>query len=157
MTILDVMAKYGLDPQKQGDIWVCFCPFHTDVNRPNFTIYPATDSWFCYTCSKGGDGVFFVQLAEGISRDQATSRLYDNLQILVDKLNRKKEEVPSNGPLSIQIGKQCRDFLFRHPEKLPAVISLLKEVDEQLNKDLALVDATELLRQFSSHLNTLQK
>jgi len=48
-TILDVLNEYGLDVFKEGTVLRAYCPFHNDTHKPNFTIYPESDSWFCPT------------------------------------------------------------------------------------------------------------
>ena len=35
------------------------CPIHKDSGTPNFTIYPKTNSWFCFRCGFGGDSIAF--------------------------------------------------------------------------------------------------
>jgi len=45
---------------RQGRIYVGLCPFHGDVHRPNLVVWPATDTWRCFTCGVGGDGLDFL-------------------------------------------------------------------------------------------------
>lgn len=46
--ILELAERYDIDLQKQGDLYVGFCPFHDDKNRANFTVYSKTNSYFCF-------------------------------------------------------------------------------------------------------------
>lgn len=36
------------------------CPLHSDTTKANFTIYPKTNSWYCFACGKGGDTIAYV-------------------------------------------------------------------------------------------------
>ena len=38
------------------------CPFHHDTGTPNFTIYPKTNTWYCFRCGVGGDSIKFYQM-----------------------------------------------------------------------------------------------
>ena len=39
---------------------VAICPFHAEKTG-SFTIYPDTNSWYCYGCTEGGDNISFIQ------------------------------------------------------------------------------------------------
>jgi len=146
INIVELAEKYGLSPKKQGDLYVCFCPFHRDVKRPNFTIYTSTNSFFCYTCSKGGDAIDFYAEIEGITRQQAEFRLFDDLQILIGKLQETVvKEKPYNGAVTKLLSKQFHSFLIKHPERLERVKEVMKEVDQKLTQDLNQGQATELI------------
>ena len=59
-----------------GDYLTCRCPFpkHED-KHPSFTIYPATNSYYCFTCNKGGNVINFVSDFLGISIKKAREKL----------------------------------------------------------------------------------
>ena len=42
------------------------CPIHNDLNNPNFTVYPETNSFYCFRCGKGGDVITFYMLLHNI-------------------------------------------------------------------------------------------
>lgn len=155
MNILEIMEKYGLELTKQGDLYVTFCPFHRDENRPNFTVYEKTDSWFCYTCSEGGDPIKFLAKMENISRAEATQRMYSDLQYLIDKINKVPEEAPYNDTIAIQAAKKFRTFLYEHPERLSQVKTIMKDFDNQLGRNLDRVTSIELVDRITTLLNTL--
>lgn len=155
MKILDLINKYGIELTKQGNIHVGFCPFHRDENRPNFTVYPATDSYFCYTCSMGGDAISFLSKIENISREQATHKLYSDLSYLIEKLNKQPEEVPYNDSVSLQVASFFRHYLFIHPERLEAVKKLMEEVDMKLSRNVSRQDAISIVASVGESLNKL--
>lgn len=74
--IADVVAGYGIELRPAGRALVGRCPFHLDRGRPNFHVYPASDSWYCYRCAVGGDAIGFVERIAGVGFRQAV-RLLD--------------------------------------------------------------------------------
>lgn len=156
MTILDLLNKYGIELTKQGSLFVAFCPFHRDENRPNFTVYPATDSYFCYTCSKGGDAIAFLAAMENITREQASFRMYSDLSFLLDKLNKTPEEAAYNDTVALQVANHFRSFLFEKPSLLSDVKNIMKDVDLRLSKPVSRQDAINIVLDVSTRLNDLR-
>jgi len=50
------------------------CPFHSD-QRPSLHVYPASESWWCYGCHRGGDVFDWVQVRDGVTFVEALARL----------------------------------------------------------------------------------
>jgi DNA primase len=73
--IEDVVAAYGIELKRQGRSLVGRCPFHADGGRPNLTVFPATQTWFCFRCCTGGDVVKFIMLVENVGFVAAVERL----------------------------------------------------------------------------------
>lgn len=69
----------------QGDLCKCgrtlrgLCPFHNDTNKPNFHIYPKTNSWYCFACGQGGDSIAFYMKYKNIGFKQALKELANDL------------------------------------------------------------------------------
>lgn len=73
--IAEVVARYGIDLRPSGRALVGRCPLHDDRGRPNFYVYPASASWYCYRCAVGGDVIRFVERREGVGFRAAVARL----------------------------------------------------------------------------------
>src|SRR3712207_4238367 len=58
--------------RKIGNRWVCQCllPDH-DERTPSFTVYPETNSWYCYGCLRGGDVIELARYAWGYEKSEA--------------------------------------------------------------------------------------
>jgi len=154
MKIYELLTtKYRLDLTKQGDLYICFCPFHKDENRPNLTVYTKTDSYFCYTCNFGGDAIDFFRRMENISRQEATRRIFDDLQILIDKINDEPDPKPYNNVVDLQISSQYRNFLHRFPGKLEEALLIMRMSDMQLSRDLYREEALKLVDYVNKQLN----
>src|SRR5262249_11406995 len=70
-----IVASYGIELRRQGRALVGRCPLHADGGRPNFHIWPATNSWWCFRCAAGGDVIRFVELVEQVDFRGAVERL----------------------------------------------------------------------------------
>ena len=73
--VAEVIAGYNIDLRPSGRALIGRCPFHNDGGRPNLTVYPATQSWYCFRCGVGGDAIEFVKRREGIGFVEACQRL----------------------------------------------------------------------------------
>jgi hypothetical protein len=46
----------GVQLERRGGRLVGLCPFHQE-NTPSFTVYPETDTFWCFGCFQRGDGI----------------------------------------------------------------------------------------------------
>ncbi|MCU1230999.1 MAG: dnaG [Acidobacteria bacterium] len=67
--IARVLANY-LDLRASGGQLVARCPFHEDTT-PSFTVYPATNTYYCFGCHKDGDAVSFLIEKESMNLPEA--------------------------------------------------------------------------------------
>ncbi len=72
--IVGLVRAYGVDLKRVGDHYQGLCPFHPD-RHPSFTVYPETESFFCFGCGKGGDKIEFVKLMENCGFKEAKKKL----------------------------------------------------------------------------------
>ena len=64
LDIVSIFKHYGFELKESGDRFVCLCPFHNDRNTPNLTIYPSSNSFYCFTCKKSGDALTLISFME---------------------------------------------------------------------------------------------
>ena len=60
--------------RKSGKTLVGRCPLHPD-RTPSFHVYPASNSWYCYGCLRGGDTIAFIRARDGLSFREAVRTL----------------------------------------------------------------------------------
>jgi DNA primase len=137
-SLLDILAEKGIELQKEGSVTRAFCPFHNDTGRPNFTVYPTTDSWFCFACNMGGDAIAFLAKFENKTYKQVKEEIkgigidLTSLQESIDGLLVPDEEPKLNNELNILISKMIRQYLKDHPDKLASLLPIMKNFDQKL-------------------------
>lgn len=74
---LEEIARTYVDLKRRGRIYVCNCPFHSE-KTPSCTIFPDTQSFYCFGCGAGGDVITFVQRIENLD-------FMDSVKLLAQK------------------------------------------------------------------------
>ncbi len=63
-----------LELWRSGSVLLGRCPFHED-DRPSLAVYPETQSFYCFGCSKHGDVITFIRELDHLSFPEALDRL----------------------------------------------------------------------------------
>ena len=71
--IEDVISTY-VTLKRRGATQVGLCPFHNE-KTPAFTVYPATQSFYCFGCGAGGDAITFLKKIENLDYLDAVKTL----------------------------------------------------------------------------------
>ncbi len=56
--------------QRRGKTLVGLCPFHNE-KTPSFTVYPDTNSFYCFGCGAGGDVISFIRRIDNLDYVEA--------------------------------------------------------------------------------------
>ena len=73
--IVSVISPY-VDLRRRGKNLIGLCPFHNE-KTPSFTVYPDTQSFYCFGCGAGGEIISFVRRIENIDYIEAVKSLAD--------------------------------------------------------------------------------
>lgn len=71
--IEDVISTY-VTLKRRGATLMGLCPFHNE-KTPSFTVYPATQSFYCFGCGAGGDAITFLKKIENLDYLDAVKTL----------------------------------------------------------------------------------
>ena len=71
--IEDIISTY-VTLKRRGATLVGLCPFHNE-KTPSFTVYPETQSFYCFGCGAGGDAVGFSRKSENLDYMDAVKSL----------------------------------------------------------------------------------
>ena len=92
------------------------CPFHSE-KTPSFTVYPATQSFYCFGCGAAGDVISFVMRAENLDYVSAIETLAKRAGI--DLPDFSEDSGKSSGPsrsrvleMNLEAAKFYRAMLF---------------------------------------------
>lgn len=69
----DVIASY-VNLKRRGRTLTGLCPFHSE-KTPSFTVYPDSQSYYCFGCGSGGDVITFIRNAEHLEYMEALKLL----------------------------------------------------------------------------------
>lgn len=72
--------------KRKGKILTGLCPFHNE-KTPSFTVYPETQSYYCFGCGNGGDAVTFIKNIENLDYVEAVRYLADRVGLAVPQDN----------------------------------------------------------------------
>lgn len=75
--IADILAGAGVSMTRStSSRLVCHCPLGTHNEKtPSFTVYANQNSFWCYSCSKGGDSIALYMTIMHVSFTQAVKKL----------------------------------------------------------------------------------
>lgn len=62
--------------KRRGKNLVGLCPFHNE-KTPSFTVYPDSQSFYCFGCGAGGEVISFIRRAENLDYTEAVRYLCD--------------------------------------------------------------------------------
>lgn len=96
--IEDIVSTY-VTLKKRGNTFVGLCPFHNE-KTPSFTVYPETQSFYCFGCGVGGDAVGFIKRIENL----------DYLDAVKSLAQRAGMQMPDDG-YDDSLGKRRRKIL----------------------------------------------
>lgn len=75
--IENIISSY-VNIRRTGRISKGLCPFHNE-KTPSFTIYPDTQSYYCFGCGSGGDVITFIKNIENLDYIDAVRFLADRV------------------------------------------------------------------------------
>jgi DNA primase len=136
-TIKDLVEEAGVKLVPIGEnIYRGSCPFHINLNTPSFTVYTATDSWFCFGESIGGDIYSFYSRLKNCSYRASKEALDGNVDTLVEITETLdglsvRDEKDYRDELNFAVSKYCRDLLYKYPSQVDNILKFLQKLDKE--------------------------
>ncbi len=87
---IDSVISSYVQLKKRGRNLICNCPFHSE-KTPSFTVFPDTQSFYCFGCGAGGDIFTFVMKAENLDFMEA-------VRLIAERSGMTLPERNSNAP-----------------------------------------------------------
>lgn len=96
----DIESLIGsyVELKRRGRLSKGLCPFHSE-KTPSFTVYPDTQSYYCFGCGKGGDVITFIRDIENLDYIESVKFLAERAGLNMpddnydDSLSKKKRRM----------------------------------------------------------------
>lgn len=108
--IEDVMGNY-VSLKRSGSSLKCLCPFHSE-RTPSCTVYPETDSFYCFGCGAGGDVVTFIMKIENLDYYEAIKLLAEKSGIPMPEDERFGNSAELKKKRLYEMNKQAARFFY---------------------------------------------
>lgn len=94
-SITDLISRF-VQLKRAGSVFVGRCPFHSE-KTPSFTVFPATESYYCFGCGAGGDVITFTMQTEGLEYPEAVEALASaaGVPLEEDTFRREGKQAPA--------------------------------------------------------------
>ncbi|HRI58358.1 MAG TPA: CHC2 zinc finger domain-containing protein, partial [Saprospiraceae bacterium] len=90
VNIIDVVGKY-ITLKRRGVNYIGLCPLHGE-NTPSFNVYPATNSFYCFGCCKGGSTINFLMEHQNMTYPEALEAAASEGRIEVEYENKERRQ-----------------------------------------------------------------
>ena len=113
--IVEVVQSYVPGLQHAGSRWKACCPFHQE-KTPSFIVNPASNTFHCFGCGKGGNVFKFVMMIENLQFPDAAQMLARKYNVIIPEpehrhFDKKEKE-------AAQAAYNLRERVFLLHEKL---------------------------------------
>lgn len=106
--IYDVISTY-VTLKKRGSTYVGLCPFHNE-KTPSFTVYPDTQSFYCFGCAAGGDAVGFMKRIENLDYIDAVKALAQRAGMQMPEENIYDDSLAKKRRKILEINRESARF-----------------------------------------------
>lgn len=106
--INDVISSY-VTLKKRGRTYVGLCPFHNE-KTPSFTVYPDTQSFYCFGCGAGGDAVGFIKKIENLDYIDAVKALAERAGIQMPEDRNYDDSITKLRRKILEINRETAKF-----------------------------------------------
>ncbi len=117
--IAELIGSY-VNLKRAGSNFNGLCPYHSE-RSPSFTVFPATQSFYCFGCGAGGDAITFAMRSENLDYPSAVEFLAKRAGITIQSDEREERGVSRSRiyQMNLAAAKYFRSCLF--DEKLGEV------------------------------------
>lgn len=110
--IVELIGSY-VNLKRAGANYNGLCPYHSEKS-PSFTVFPGTQSFYCFGCGAGGDAITFAMKSENLDYPAAVEFLAKRAGITITVDDREKDGIGKKRILEMNLAaaKYFRACLF---------------------------------------------
>ena len=110
--IVELIGSY-VNLKRAGANYNGLCPYHSEKS-PSFTVFPATQSFYCFGCGAGGDAVTFIMRSENLDYPDAVELLAKRAGITITSDEKEQGGISKRRiyEMNLAAAKYFRDCLF---------------------------------------------
>ncbi len=110
--IVELIGSY-VNLKRAGANFNGLCPYHSE-RSPSFTVFPGTQSFYCFGCGAGGDAITFVMKSENLDYPSAVEFLAKRAGITITVDDKEKDGIGKKRILEMNLAaaKYFRACLF---------------------------------------------
>ncbi len=109
---IETIAASYVNLKRRGRTYVCSCPFHSEKS-PSCTIYPDTQSFYCFGCGAGGDVFTWIRRIENIEFTDAVKLLADKAGLQVPNDHEAEQKAHLRTQV-FAINREAANFFYRN-------------------------------------------
>ncbi len=108
--VVQMVSSY-VTLKRAGRNMVGLCPFHTE-KTPSFTVYPDSQSFYCFGCGAGGDVISFIKRVENLEYIEALKLLADRAGMRLPTDEQDEQVLRLRGRI-LEINREAARFYYR--------------------------------------------
>ncbi len=110
--IEDVISPYVALKRSGSKNLKGLCPFHSE-RTPSFTVYPESNSYYCFGCGAGGDAVTFIKNIENLDYIEALKFLANRAGVTIPE-NRYDDSIIKLKQRLYEVNKETAKFYYEN-------------------------------------------
>ncbi len=110
---IEILIDSYVSLKRRGRVYVCNCPFHSE-RTPSFTVFPDTQSFYCFGCGSGGDVITFVMKSENLDFWEAVKFLAEKSNIEIPEYNRKNSDSKQKRNRIYEMNRIAANFFYNN-------------------------------------------
>jgi len=110
--IEDIISEY-VQIKRRGKNLVGLCPFHSEKTG-SFTVFPATQSYYCFGCGAGGDAITFIKNIENLDYIDAVTMLAHKAGLEMPEMTAQDSNYKKKREITLAINREAANHFYKN-------------------------------------------